>query len=183
MLWSQIKLTPISAIYNSPAKLKSPGTGNVLTFSAGHISYGLRLASVYDNIFRCPTGHRTTRLQTFSIALDLCMLCILSCSSEMSFSVYIFCLQKWYMYINAIWTSENTRRISTVDSLTHKTSSNARTVIVRDPTAIVRCPDGYPPIHTEFFSKSLVLFKRRMMVGRALFGARAVAVEIIRLKF
>ena len=71
MRWSQIKLT--SYDFGDLQLTLNLKTARALdknkSFSVcGHISYRRRLASVYDNIGRCPTGHRATRLQKQSKA-------------------------------------------------------------------------------------------------------------------
>ena len=69
MLWSQIKLTPydfgdlqLTINFKTARALDKNNSFSV----CDHNSYGRQLASVYDNIGRCPTGHRTTRLQKHS---------------------------------------------------------------------------------------------------------------------
>ena len=58
-------------------------------------------------------------------------------------------------------------------SSTHKTSSGAR-------TGIVRCPDGHWPICKETFLMFLALIRHRMMSGHAPYGARSGTVDIVR---
>jgi len=61
MLWSQIKLTSydFSDVHITGEFNNRPGTIFKNFLLRGHISYGHRPASVYENIGRCPTGNRT----------------------------------------------------------------------------------------------------------------------------
>ena len=83
MLWSQIKSTSydFSDLHITGKFDYLPGTGRCFRFFLlrGHVWYRRRPASVYNNIGRCPVGHRTTSnvkkhtSANISIALVCCM--------------------------------------------------------------------------------------------------------------